>query len=252
MKFKLVTAIALTLFSVNSFAQTKGADTKPAQIDFDSFYADACYMSNCANPPRSSTANAIQDQRIVNGVIGPYVFRTFQPAYTPPASCTSLLGQADNVFLNVLDTGVINPGANTGLDLTLNAEGRLQRANGDFDAGIGAIGVRMVIDEIPAVGPTVQTELFFRWVIHSEVDSSLITDVANPSGVNQPVINSVAVRRFVDLASGSSYRIQVFAKWSDVFTGVNFATNSASFVASSGARGAIICVPTLSIAENNL
>ena len=88
MKFKLVTALALALFSVNSYAQSKGVDTKPVQFDFDSFYSDACYMSNCANPPRSATATAVVQQRAVNG--GSYQFRTFQPAYTPPATCTSV------------------------------------------------------------------------------------------------------------------------------------------------------------------
>ena len=250
MKFKLVTALALALFSVNSYAQSKGADIKPAQFDFDRFYSDACYMSNCANPPMSSTATAAIQQRSVNG--GSYQFRTFQPAYTPPATCTSLLGQADNAFLNILDTGVINPGANTNLDLTFNGEGRVQRVNFGTDTGVGAVGVRMLIDEIPTVGPTVQTELFFRWIIHSVVDASLVTDVANPGGVNQPIINSASVRRFVNLAPGSSYRVQVLAKWSDVFTGVAFEPSAVNFVADGGGRGAVVCVPTLVVAENSL
>ena len=250
MKFKLVTALALALFSVNSYAQSKGVDTKPVQFDFDSFYSDACYMSNCANPPRSATATAVVQQRAVNG--GSYQFRTFQPAYTPPATCTSLLSQADNAFLNILDTGIINPGSNRGLDLTFNAEGRVQRANFGTDNGIGAVGVRMLIDEIPLVGQPVQTELFFRWIIHSVVDSTLATEVANPGGVNQPVINSASVRRFVTLAPGSSYRVQVLAKWSDVFTGLILEQSAVNFVADGGGRGAVVCVPTLVIAENGL
>lgn len=249
MKVKLVTALALVLFSVNSYAQSKGADIKPAQFDFDRFYSEACYLSNCENPPASPTAVAAVQPRSVNAVSS-YVLRTFQPSYTSPATCTSLLGQPDNAFLNILDTGVVNPGGNRNLDLTFNAEGRVQRANFGTDNGIGAVGVRMLIDEIPSVGPTVQTELFFRWIVHSVVDSTLITEVANPNGVNQPVINSASVRRFVNLAPGSSYRVQVFAKWSDVFTGVVFEPSSINFVANGGGRGAIVCVPTLVIAEN--
>lgn len=252
MKVKLVTALAVVLFSVNSYAQAKGADIKPAQFDFDRFYSDACYLSNCENSPASPTARAVVEQRAVNGAAGAYVLRTFQPSYIPPATCTSLLGQVDNAFLNVLDTGVINPGANRDLDLTFNAEGRVQRINNGTQKGIGAVGVRMLIDEIPTVGPTVQTELFFRWIIHSVVDSTLVVDVANPGGVNQPVINSASVRRFVNLAPGSSYRVQVFAKWSDVFTGMAFEPGPVNFVASGGGRGAIVCVPTLVIAENGL
>lgn len=249
MKYKLFAAVALALFSVNSYAQSKGADTKPAQFDFDRFYSDACYMSNCANPPSSSTATASVERRVVLGTS--YQFRTFQPSYVAPATCTSLLGQADNAFLNILDTGVVNPGPNRNLDLTFNGEGRVQRANFGTDNGVGAVGVRMLIDEIPAVGPTVQTELFFRWIIHTVVDSSLVTDVPNPGGVNQPIINSASVRRFVNLAPGSSYRVQVLAKWSDVFTGVVFEPGPVNFVADGGGRGAVVCVPTLTIAENS-
>jgi hypothetical protein len=248
MKMQLVATLAVALFSN---AQAKGVDTKPFEFDFDSFYTDACHQSNCANPTKAPTADAVQvlQRRVSLG--GPIVnFRTFQPSYVAPATCTSLLGNADNAFLNVLDTGVITPGLNTNLDLTFNAEGRVQRANNSTAKGVGAVGVRLLIDEIPAVGPTVQTELFFRWVIHSVVDSSLVIDVPNPGGVNQPIINSASVRRLVNLAPGSSYRVQALAKWSDVFTGMTFEPGPVNFVASGGGRGAIVCVPTLSIVES--
>jgi hypothetical protein len=250
MKMKLIPTVALAL--VAACAQAKGPDIKPAEFDLDSFYADLCYMSNCDNPTKAPTANAVEitrASRALNG--GPLLsFRTFQPSYVAPATCTSLLGNADNAFLNILDTGVINPGFNTNLDLTFNAEGRVQRVNNGTQKGIGAVAVRVVIDEIPAVGPTVQSELFARWVIHSVVDSSLVIDVPNPGGVNQPIINSASVRRLVSVAPGSSYRVQVLAKWSDVFTGMVFEPGPVNFVASGGARGAIVCVPILSIVES--
>jgi hypothetical protein len=252
MKFKLITAIALGLFSLGVNAQSKPDESKPVLVDFDRFYTDACYLSNCDKPMRAPTANAVEVRnasRAVNG--SPLLsYRTFQPAYTPPATCTSLLGAADNAFISILDTGAINPGTFTQLDLTFNGEGRVQRINNGTQKGIGAVGVRMLIDEIPAIGPTVQTELFFRWIIHSVVDSSLVIDVPNPGGVNQPIINSASVRRLISLAPGSSYRVQVLAKWSDVFTGMVFEPGPVNFVAGGGSRGAIVCVPTLSIVES--
>jgi hypothetical protein len=256
MTLKLIAAslLALCAFTANAQSDTKGETTRPFQVDMDQFYSNPCYLSaNCNNPPSAPTAAAVQVTRTSGRAPtgGPLLsFRTFQPSYTPPATCTSLLGAADNAFINILDTGVVNPGVYPNLDLTFNAEGRVQRVNNGTQKGIGAVGVRMLIDEIPAVGPTVQTELFFRWIIHSVVDSSLVIDVANPGGVNQPIINSASVRRLVNLASGSSYRVQVLAKWSDVFTGMTFEPGPVNFVASGGGRGAIVCVPTLSIVES--
>ncbi len=257
MKINLIAAALLSTCAFAAVAQsnTKEDTTRPFQVDMDRFYSDPCYLSaNCDNPPASPTATAVQQTRVQGRVPsgGPLLtFRTFQPSYTAPASCTSLLGNADNAFLNILDTGVINPGLSSpNLDLTFNAEARIQRVNNGTQKGIGAVGVRVLIDEIPTVGPTVQTELFARWVVHSVVDSSLVVDVANPGGVNQPIINSASVRRLLSLTAGSSYRVQVLAKWSDVFTGMTFEPGIVNFVASGGGRGAIICVPTLSIVES--
>jgi hypothetical protein len=253
MNTKLLAAILFALCSSLANAQVDPKDvlTRPFAIDLDSFYSDPCYLSNCDSPLVSPTARAVEkaNQRASNG--SPLLsFRTFQPSYVVPATCTSLLGAADNAFISILDTGVINPGLNTNIDLMFNGEGRVQRINNGTAKGIGAIGVRMLLDEIPAVGPTVQTELFFRWVIHAVVDSSLVIDVPNPGGVNQPIINSAAVRRLVNIAPGSSYRVQVLAKWSDVFTGMVFEPSPVNFVASGGGRGAIVCAPVLSIVES--
>ena len=250
---------ALTLGLVLSFAvhAAKGETTKPPVLDLqeqiDRMYTDGCYQSNCGSVPAHETAQArVEERRAVNG--SPFNFLTFTPTYVPPASCTSLLGQADNAWLQVLDTGVRTPNGRN-LDLTFNAEGRVQRANGSNLTGIGAVATQVFIDEInPGIngGNPVTTLLFSRWVIHSGVDSSLIEDVANPSAINQPVINSTSVRRFVSLAAGSTYRIRVEAKWSDVFTGLSFEPSTAPFVASGAARGALICVPVLSVLENAL
>jgi hypothetical protein len=256
MKINLISATLLSFcaFAASAQSNEKVDDARQFQVNMDRFYSDPCYLSaNCDNPPAAPTAPAVQQTRTQGRALagGPLLsFRTFQPSYVAPATCTSLLGNADNAFLGILDTGTINPGTFTNLDLTFNGEARIQRVNNGTQKGIGAVGVRVLIDEIPAVGPTVQTELLFRWVVHSVIDSSLVIDVPNPGGVNQPIINSASVRRLVSLATGSAYRVQVLAKWSDVFTGMTFEPGPVNFVASGGARGAIVCLPTLSIVES--
>lgn len=257
MSKKLLSAIALSLALSCAANAAKEELTKPPVLDLqeqiDRMYSDGCFQSNCGNVPADNTAVARVEQ--TRGALGSATtYLTFTPSYVAPASCTSLLGQADNAWLQVLNTGIRTPNG-PNLDLTFNAEGRVQRANGSNLTGIGAVATQVFIDEInPGVngGNPVTTLLFSRWVIHSGVDSSLIEDVANPSGINQPVINSTSVRRFVALAAGSTYRVRVEAKWSDVFTGLSFETSTAPFVAAGAARGALICVPVLSIAENPL
>lgn len=257
MSKKLLSALSLGLALSSTAYAAKEETTKPPVLDLqeqiDRMYTDGCFQSNCGNVPAHATAAArVEAVRATRGSAVNYL--TFSPSYVPPASCTSLLGQADNAWLQVLDTGVRTPNG-LNLDLTFNAEGRVQRANGSNLTGIGAVATQVFIDETnPGIngGNPVSTLLFSRWVIHSGVDSSLIEDVANPAAINQPVINSTSVRRFVTLAPGSSYRIRVEAKWSDVFTGLVFETSTAPFVASGAARGALICVPVLSVLESSL
>ena len=157
---------------------------------------------------------------------------------------------ADNNWFEILNTGAPRSHNGAKVDLTFNAEGRILRQSGNSDSGVGAVAVRVFLDETIGVNPPVTTELFSRWVIHSGVDSTLIDEVANPGGVNQPIINSASVRRLLELAPGSTYAVRVEAKWSDVFTNLTLDTTPIEFA--TGQRGALVCIPVLSIAESSL
>ena len=253
MNLKVIGACALGLsLAMGALAQSR--DSKPADGDLqsrmDKFYSDGCFESNCGNVKSvPSAVPQVESRRTTLG--GSMDFYTYQPSYAPGVSCTSLLGAVlDNSWIEILNTGA--PRAHNGakVDLTFNAEGRIQRKSGETDTGVGAVAVRVFLDETIGVNPPVTTELFSRWVIHSVVDSSLIDDVANPGGVNQPIINSAAVRRLLNLTTGSTYAIRVEAKWSDVFTGLTLEPGTIPFA--TGQRGAMVCVPVLSIAENSL
>ncbi len=272
MRINLVTALILTSLACATSAQAKQVDIKPpvSTVDLDRFYADPCYLSNCGSPTMLPNALANSPQRSV-ALASNTVYKTFQPSYTTSpgttiqSSCTSLLGLSDNQFATVLTTGVTNPGSNRNIDLTFNAEGRIQRKDGDTANGIGAVGVQMLLTEFNAAlpgGPTgifgvpddpagQKTEqIFFRWIIHAVVGFSQVTDVPNPTSANQPLINSASVRRFKSLLVGSTYKIDVNAKWSDVFTGLTLEPATQLGVVEGGqGRGALICIPTLAVVE---
>lgn len=259
MSKKAFSALALG-FAISMCLQAKEQSKPGPVVDVqalaDQIYTDGCFQSNCGNVPVDAASTPFVQESVMPATEGgaPQAYLSYAPSYTPPATCTSLLGQADNAWLQILDTGVRTP-VGRNIDLTFSAEGRVQRANNSTLTGVGAVAVQMFIDEInPGIngGLPVTTQLFSRWVIHSGVDNTLIEDVANPSGVNQPVINSTSVRRFVQLAPGSTYRLRVESKWSDVFTGLVFETSTAPFVSGGAARGALVCVPVLSVYENGL
>lgn len=249
MNLKVTVACAIGLSMVfGANAQSKPA-VKDLQSRMDKFYSDGCFESNCGNVKASVTATPQVESR--RGLGGGIDFYTYKPSYAPGVECTSLLGAvADNNWLEILNTGAPRSHNGAKVDLTFNAEGRIQRQSGTADTGIGAVAVRVFLDETIGVNPPTSTELFSRWVIHSGVDNTLIDEVTNPAGVNQPVINSASVRRLIELTPGSTYAVRVEAKWSDVFTGLSLDTGTIPFA--TGQRGALVCIPVLSIAESSL
>ncbi len=254
MKLKVMVACAMGLsMVVGAHAQSKPAG-KDLQSRMDQLYSNSCFESNCGNVKASpSAAPQVEVRRIQPSNL---TFYTYQPTYDPGVTCTSLLGAvADNFWIEILNTGAPRPHSGNKVDLTFNAEGRIQRQNATSDTGIGAVAVRVYLDETSgltrgAPPVTTTTELFSRWIIHSGVDNTQIDEVSNPNGVNQPVINSTSVRRLLELTPGSNYAVRVEAKWSDVYTNLSLDTGPAPFA--TGQRGALVCVPVLSIAESNL
>jgi hypothetical protein len=251
---------AMILAAQGSFAQslTKPVDEtiKPpvSTIDFDRFMSDMCYMSNCGNVPAAPYSLARAETRSSRGG-SLHSFTEYRLPYPAGVSCTSLLGQADNLFSTVLTTGTIPYNNRDTLDIQFNGEGRIQRANANTSTGVGAVGVRVILTETPSGGGApIVTPLFERWVLHNSLEFTLIDDLpggaTNPTGVNQPVINTVGVRRFYQLQPGSSYKIDVDVKWSDAFTGLTLEPSTISFV-TGGGRGALMCIPTLQVAETN-
>jgi hypothetical protein len=256
MKYLLLTAALLAAQVSAAQSKPMASDTKApsaAQIDLDRFSFDMCYLSNCENVPAAPLSMARAERR---GVLGGsfHKFTEYTLPYPSGVSCTSLLGQADNLFQTILNTGDVAYSGRQQLDIQFNGEGRIQRANGNTAPGVGAVGVRVVLTETPVTGAPIVTPLFERWVLHNSLDFTLIDDlpsgVTNPAGVNQPVINTVGLRRFYTLQEGSSYRINVDVKWSDSFTGLTLEPSAIGFV-TGGGRGALMCVPTLQVAETN-
>jgi hypothetical protein len=257
MKYVLLTAALLA--AQISFAQSKpmASDTKApsaAQIDLDRFAFDMCYLSNCNDVPAAPFSQARAQNRASLGSPQVHKFTEYTLPYPSGVSCTSLLGQADNLFQTILTTGTVAYSGRQQLDIQFNGEGRIQRANGNTATGVGAVGVRVVLTETPTAGAPIVTPLFERWVLHNALDFTLIDDLpsgaTNPAGVNQPVINTVGVRRFYTLQPGSTYRVDVDVKWSDAFTGLTLEPSTISFV-TGGGRGALMCVPVLQVAETN-
>ena len=250
-------ALALCGLIALSSSAMAGQTTKPPvadAIDFDRLLTDSCYMSNCGSVPVAPSAYAtVAQQRSALST-----FTILQPSYVAPASCTSLLNVVDNGWQTVL-TGPVTVLASARLDLTLNSEPRIQRLNASTIAGIAGIGIRIFV--LPAADPDPGNvaqvdprELLNRWVLHENVDNSLITSNAdgtpitggNVNGVNQPIISTSSIRRLLTLAPGS-YNVWIQAKWSARSTALRLATGTAAFVANNGMRGALICVPQVTL-----
>ena len=251
----------LGLIALSSSAMA-GQTTKPPVadvIDFDRLLTDSCYMSNCGSVPVAPSAYAtVTDQRSALSN-----FTILQPSYVAPEACTSLLNVADNAWQTVL-TGPATVGTSGRLDLTLNSEPRIQRLNASTAAGIGAVGVRLFV--LPAADPDPGNvaqvdprELLNRWVLHENVNNTLITSNvdgtplpappamgSNVSGANQPIISTSSIRRLLTLAPGN-YNVWVQAKWSARSTALRLATGTSSFIAGGGSRGALICVPQVTL-----
>ena len=249
--------ISLALFAMSFALGAQAAkETKPPVLDLgaaaDRIYNDDCFMSNCGSVPVDKDA-AARVEEVVNRSVSAagQNYLTFQPSYAPGISCTSILAQPDNAWIEVLNTGLRT--APPIIDTTFTAEGRIQRANGSTLTGLGAVAVRVFVQQVVAGVPQPETRIYSRWVLHSGIDNSQIEDAPPPEpGQNQPIINSASVRRFVNL-TGEQYRVRVEAKWSDVFTGMIFEPSvitpaGANFI--SGPRGAAVCVPVLNIVEN--
>ena len=255
-------AFAFLGLIVLSSSAMAGQTTKPPVvdvIDFDRVLTDSCYMSNCGSVPVAPSAYAtVAQQRSALST-----FTILQPSYTPPASCTTLLNVADNAWQTIL-TGPANVGTSGRLDLTLNSEPRIQRLNASTIPGVGAIGVRLFV--LPATDPdpgniaqSDPRELLNRWVLHENVNNTLITSNvdgtplptppamgSNVNGVNQPIISTSSIRRFLTLAPGS-YNVWIQAKWSARFTALRLEPGTSGFIASGGGRGALICVPQVTL-----
>ncbi len=240
----------LGLIALSSSAMA-GQTTKPPvldAIDYDRFQYDGCYMSNCGNVPTTSSAQA----QVVRSPDS--TFATLDPTYAPGVSCTSLLSLGDNLWQTVLQSSqpfsVLSSGR---LDLTLNSEPRVQRRNAISDtgsAGVGAIAVRAFVlpvgqspNDLPAPLP-----IFERWILHENVDNTLRTQGSlNPDGTSQPIISTSSIRRLLNLAPSTGYNIFIQAKWSVVRTSLQLEPSTVVFVADSGGRGALICVPQVTL-----
>jgi hypothetical protein len=239
--FAVVAAMA---FANVAFADKEDTVSRPiaSTIDFDRFHTDACYMSNCDNVPTAATAQAAA---VRGGPSGQ--FTVLAPSYPSGQSCTSLFTVADNALQTIL-TGTVETNARGELDIDFNGEPRIYRLNGSTVGGVGTVGIRLIIEG--GAFPVGGQELFFRWVLHENVDNTTINSVANPTGVNQPIISTAAVRRLVTgLMPNTSYTLSVQAKWSTQFTNLQLATQPFAISGPTAPRGAMMCVPQL-IVEN--
>ncbi len=237
--FAVVAALA---FANVALAADKETITRPPVLDFDRWHTDACYMSNCDNVPMALSAPAKLER-----VPSPQ-FTVMTPSYPSGQTCTSLTTQPDNALQTIL-TGTVETNTRGTLDVDFNGEPRIYRLNGSTVAGVGTVGLRLLIAG-PGITAGVNDEVFFRWVLHENVNNTTITTVSNPSGVNQPIISTAAVRRILSgLSPNAVYTFTVQAKWSAQFTSLQLATQSFPGLTGGDPRGAMMCVPQL-IVEN--
>ena len=241
----VIIAIFTPVNTAHSSDKAVRGGVKPnLQSQMDRLYNDYCFKSNCDNVPAHRTARA-QVEDFGTGSRSPdSTFISLIPSYPPGVSCTSLLGEVgDNQNLTVLEGNVTVDSSGEAL-VTISAEPRIQRANGATEEGIGAIGGQITLEgPFDAIDPPTTTTIFSRWVLHSAVASTEIDAVSNPSQVNQPIINTVAVNRYLSGLTPGSYTIRANFKWSTVFTSLPLETSTASFA--TGQRGALVCQPNL-------
>lgn len=244
--------LAITLqtatFAADSGDRIERRSWKPKPeptVDMDRFYSDPCYESNCGRESIDPTAQARVAAALYGTRSASSSFLVMEPSYPAGVTCTSLYGEvSDNNWLTVL-AGTITVGSSGVLSMNLSAEPRVQRRDGSSTSGIGAIGARIrVADHVAVSSLQAETTAFVRWILHSPVNHTVISDVPNPNSVNQPVITTNSVDRHeTGLTPGADYDVYVDFKWSDVYTGLELETRTAPFA--TGQRGAIVCVPQL-------